>query len=194
MHNDEPLTEKERLSYHDDDEASIVPWVLGADECFLERADSLATLPPDERVRRAEEIAKSYAPYKGPHQHLIVALLLLAAETPAALRQTQLANHSRRAIWAESDLEDLDGRRKRERWRTLEDGARRLARFAAGRCIELSCRTKLAADQFVGRARPTHCDAHRRGLAVKSHVNEIRQALDAATDQRRRRRALRRAA
>jgi hypothetical protein len=191
-----PLTEKERLSYHDDDEASIVPWILGADDCFLERADTLAALPPEERAEEAGGIAKNYAPYKGPHRRLIVALLLLAAETPSALRRTRLANYSRRAVWAESGLCDLDGRRKRERWRALEDGARRLARFGAGRCIHLGCPTSLASDQFVGRTRPTHCGAHAGGLSSgirESHRNEIREAFDAATGQRRQRRARRRA-
>ena len=71
VHN-EPLTAKERLSYHDDDEASIVPTVLSADPFFQESAETLASRPPDRRTAEAERIAKKYAAYKGPHQRLVV--------------------------------------------------------------------------------------------------------------------------
>jgi hypothetical protein len=193
----EPLTEKERLSYHDDDEASIVPWVLGGDDYFLQSADMLAALPAEERTREAEKIAKHYAPYngsyKGQHHRFIVTLLLLAAETPAALRQTQLTNYVRRPVWAESDLDELDGRRKRERWPTLKRGARRLALLGASKCIE--CGEGLAASRRRARPRVTHCAYCERRYSSKvrdSHLSEIREALDAATGQHRRRRAARR--
>jgi hypothetical protein len=195
MHNrGEPLTEKERLSHHDDDEASILPWVLAGDQCFNDRADTLAAHPLRERIAEAERLAKNYAPYRGPHQRFIAELFVLAAETPAPLRQTRLANYVRRPIWAADELDDLDGRRKRERWQTLEDGARRVARLGAGVCIALDCPTKLATDKFGGRARPTHCSVHEgwRAGVRECHRNEIREALDAATGQRRRRRAARR--
>jgi Prokaryotic dksA/traR C4-type zinc finger len=197
MHKDLELTKKERLSYHDDDEAAIVPWVLGGDDCFLKSTDKLAALPSEERARNAETIAKKYAPYngakRGAHHRLIVDLLLLAAETPPAVRQTRLANSVRRSVWAESDLDELDGRRKRERWPTLERGARRLAFLGASRCI--ACGEGLAASRRRARPRVTHCAYCQRRYSSKvrdSHLSEIREALDAATGQRRRRRSARR--
>jgi hypothetical protein len=197
MHKDLGLTKKERSSYHDDDEAAIVPWVLGGDDCFLKSADKLAALPSEERAREAETIAKDYAPYNGPkrgaHHRLIVDLLLLAAETPPGLRQTLLANSVRRSVWAESDLDELDGRRKRERWPTLEWGAQRLALLGASRCIE--CGKELAALRRRARPRVAHCAYCERRYSSKirdSHLSEIREALDATTGQRRQRRSARR--
>jgi hypothetical protein len=195
VHN-EPLTEKERLSYYDDDEASIVPRVLAADPFFQQAVETLVTLPPDMRTVQAEQIAKKYAAYKGPHQRLIAKQLLLAAKTPSRVRTTRLENSARRAVWAESPLEEHDGRRIRQRWQTLEDGAKRLARFGAGICIHLECTTPLASDQLGGRGRSWHCSAHQGELSAgvrDSQRNEIREALDAATGQRRARRAARRA-
>jgi hypothetical protein len=128
---------------------------------------------------------------------LIVDLLLLAAKTPLRLRTTCLPNSVRRAVWADTPPDEHDGRRVRERWRTLEDGAKRLARFGAGICIHLECRTPLASDQLRGRGRSRHCSAHQRKLSAgirHSQHNEIREALDAGTGQRRSRRAARRAA
>ncbi len=196
VHN-EPLTTKERLSYHDDDEASIVPTVLSADPFFQESAETLASRPPDRRTAEAERIAKKYAAYKGPHQRLVVDLLLLAAEAPPRFRTTCLPNSVRRAVWADTPPDGHDGRRVRERWRTLEDGAKRLARFGAGICIHLECRTPLASDQLGVRGRSWHCSAHQGELSAgvrNSQRNEIREALDASTGQRRARRAARRTA
>ena len=65
MHKDLGLTKKERLSYHDDDEARDRPGG-GGDDCFLKSADKLAALPSEERAREAATIAKDYAPYNGP--------------------------------------------------------------------------------------------------------------------------------
>jgi RNA polymerase-binding transcription factor DksA len=194
MHNaDLQLTKKERLSYHDDDEAAIVPWVLGGDDYFLARADILAGLQPDKRASEAEEIAKNYAPYKRAHHRFIVTLLLLAAETPPALRQTRLVNSGRRSVWTDSDLDEFDGRRKRERWPTLKRGAERLALLGVNRCVE--CGEKLAASRRRTRPRVSHCAYCEQRYSSKvrdSHLSEIREALDAATGQRRLRRAARR--
>ena len=41
MHN-AALTEKERLTYFDEDEVAIVPTVLADDECFQEKARTIA--------------------------------------------------------------------------------------------------------------------------------------------------------
>jgi hypothetical protein len=201
VHNDEPaLTEKERLSDHDDAEASIVAWVLGADEHFLKEARGLIPVDPSERDLEAERVAKAYVPNRGLHRSLIANLLIRAADLPGdaspALVQTFLVKDFARAVWVDDALDELDPRRRRERWTTLELGAERLARRGAGKCIQIGCRTTLAKDQFSGRSRPTYCGVHQalKSWERDSHQNEIRQALDAATGQRRRRRARRRAA
>jgi hypothetical protein len=198
VHNEgEQMTKKERLSHFDDLEASIVRWRLGTDEEFLLKARRIAILEPLERRAEAEREAVSYVSYQGPHRRLVVDLLLLCADEPwnawhPATRVTFLS--SGRAVWVDAELDELDARRVRERWTTLKEGAQRLAWFGAGRCI--SCGVRLAADRFRGRAHPTHCSAHERlsGAIRESHKGEIREALDAATGQRRRRRASRRAA
>jgi hypothetical protein len=197
MHKADGLTEKERLSDHDDHEASVIRWVLAEDEGFQANARKVAAAEPSERCALAQQLAKRYVPYKGHHQQLIVDLLLLLAEAPwdavhPAARATFI--HQNRPVWGEAPLDELDGRRVRDRSTTLEQGARRLARRGAGKCIHLTCDTDLAQDQFRGRARPTHCSAHlelpRR--IRESHRSEIREALDAGTGQRRHRRAARR--
>jgi hypothetical protein len=197
MHKADDLTEKERLSDHDDREASIIRWVLAEDEAFQANAGKVAAAEPSERHVLAQQLARRYVPYKGHHQQLIIDLLFLLAEAPwdavhPAARVTFV--HQNRPVWGEAPLDDLDGRRVRERSRTLEQGARRLARRGAGKCIHLTCETPLAQDQFRGRAMPTHCSAH-LGLPRRireSDLSEIREALDAGTGQRRRRRAARR--
>jgi hypothetical protein len=194
VHNDDQLTAKERLSWHDDAEASIVPMELADDETFKLKARAVAAAEPSQRAVVAEGEAKSYAPYSGPHRELIVRLLLLVAEEPwnawhPGTRTTFLSRH--RAVWCDAPLDELDGRRVRERWATLKEGAQRLAWFGAARCI--GCGAVLACDRFRGRARPTHCSScehHKPGIR-ESHRNAIREALDAATGQRRRRRASR---
>jgi hypothetical protein len=157
VHNDEPLTKKARLSYHDDDEAGIVPRILAQDGFFIERTVELAKVPMHDRTDQAKRIARAYTPYrglkKGLHQDLIAGLLLCAASAveegrSSAEVELRLVNYHRRPIWAEAELDELDGRRKRERWITLEQGAQRLARLGAGVYIDLDCSTRLAKDRW----------------------------------------------
>ena len=195
----DPLTEKERLSFHDDDEASVVPWVFGADEHFQRSVKELAKFAEGSRRKEARAIARRYVPYEGPHFDLIVDLLVYASceslDPSGPVLQTLLVNRKRRAVWSEADIDELDPQRVRERWTTLEQGAQRLARRGSGKCIELECSTPLRADKLRQRPRALYCDVHERDThesLKSSQVDQIRQALDAATGQRRRARAARR--
>lgn len=195
------LTKKERSYYFDDAEASIVPVVLARDECFQGKGRLIATTNPSDRLTVAQREAKAYAPYKGPHQDLMVRLLLLMSEEPwlrwgEAARETFFANVLRRpGVWADAPLDENDGRRVRRRWTTLKRGAQRLARLGAGRCI--ACGGSLSASRCQARPRVTHCSSCTDKYSMKvrdTHRSEIREALDAATGHRRHRRAARRAA
>jgi hypothetical protein len=109
MHSASDLTRKERLSDHDDREASIVRWVLAEDETFQAIARKVAAAEPSERRALAERLAKLYVPYKGPHQDLIIDLLLLVAEEPwmavhPAARATFV--HQTRAVWGDAPLDE----------------------------------------------------------------------------------------
>jgi hypothetical protein len=201
MHNDELLTQKERVTFHDQNEAAIVATVLADDECFQKKARVIAAARRTERIVIAEGEAKSYTPNKGAHRELIVQLLLVQADEPwrerGGVARDFLSNLFRPAVWSESPLEKFDARRCRERWTTLVAGARRLANFGSGTCISLECGTRLGTDRFRRRPRPTHCsscEAQKSTAVRKSEQSEMREALDAATGQRRRRRAARRAA
>jgi len=199
------LTDKERFTYFDQDEASIVLVVLAGDADFKAKGLTVAAAPSVERRNAAARAARDYAPYKNtPAHQLIVDLLLVMAEEPWREKGTTsldfFANLFRPAVWCESPLHELDGRRARARWWTLENGAHALARFGARKC--LNCGKALAGDIYERgasrkRSRRTHCEAckakPRARHLIASQVNAKRQALDAATGQRRRHRAARRA-
>jgi hypothetical protein len=200
----DPVAEKERLTYHDADEVSVVAWTLSGDEDFQALAEVIARADASLQRKRAEEIAKRYVPYRGVHRDWIIDLFLYGASKPRtgvterlrpALLQTILADRDRRAVWADAELDELDARRARNRSATLAQGAQRLARCGAGRCIELNCPTRLANDKLQSRPRGMYCDAHEKALLqhVKSmQMDQIRQALDAATGRHKKSRAARR--
>jgi hypothetical protein len=204
MHNG-VLTQKERLTYFDDEEAAIVPTVLAGDECFREKARTIAARDPEDRRAEAEREAKSYAPNRGSHRDLIVELLLIMAAEPWRRKEIPplvfFANRHRRAVWADSPLDDFDPRRARARWVMLKEGAHGVARLGAFKCIH--CGRPLGHDRYDRgasrrRSRRTHCGQCwgnpriRRG--IRSQLDAMRKALDAATGQRRRQRARRRLA
>ena len=132
---------------------------------------------------------------------------MLAADSDPRTVRADLANHHRRDyIWAEADQDELEARRVRTRWPRLEEGAVRVARLGARKCIE--CGQRLASDApghkkaktrekaLGGRGRRLHCSAclERFSPAVRNtHEESMRAVLDAATGQRRARRAARRA-
>jgi hypothetical protein len=100
----------------------------------------------------------------------------------------------RSAVWAD-DNRPTERRRRRirgDRRERLEAGARRIARLGAGECIECG---KQLADRFEYRgasrkpARRLYCDDHAALLphSERMHQQEMRDALEAATGQHRRR-------
>jgi hypothetical protein len=194
-----PISEKERLTYFDQAEAAIVRVVLAEDAGFQSKSRQIADRPPSERRAAAEREAKSYVPNKSAAQELIVDLLLLMVEEPwratGSTRRDFFANLTQAAVWADSPLDELDGRRTRERWAMLREGACALARFGAGKCIH--CGTPLASDRYGRgasgqRSRRTHCGRCCPASIVASELDAKRKALDAATGRRRRYRAARR--
>jgi hypothetical protein len=195
------LSEKERLTYFDQEEASVVPVVLAEDPDFQTKSRQIAGMAPCDRRPAAEREAKNYVPNKSAGQKLIVDLLLLMAKEPweqrGWIRRDFFANLTRKAVWADAPLDKLDGRRARERWVMLEEGARALARRGAGKCIH--CGTALGSDRYErgasgARSRRTHCGRCCPQSIVDSELDALRKALDAATGRRRRYRAARRAA
>ncbi len=216
----EPETERERVHYFDEAEARMLGVVLADHPCFQEKAARVAAFPLDERRIRAREEALSYVPYEGQRRDVVVRLLLDAATVDermpsglkdaatvdergpgliAAFRRDVLANSLSRAVWAEADREGQDAERCRHRWARLQEGAERLARFGASTCVE--CGSKLSDRYETGggprprRARRTHCSPCERAIQKKvreSHGDAIRDALDAASGHRRKRRAARR--
>jgi len=203
------MSDKERLANFDEDEAASVLLVLADDPDFQRKGRQIAEKPSEAgRRKEADSEAKRYVPYKGPAQDLMAQLLLLAAQEPwrprGAIMRDFFANLPRSAVWAEAPLDELDGRRVRERWATLQEGAHALARFGAGRCIE--CGQQVGGDGFgysgrgvhARRSRRTHCEPCHCVLsriqgAIESQLDRKRQALDALTSRRRRQRATRRA-
>ena len=180
MHKDE-LTKKAHVSFHDQDEAAVVASVLADDAHFQEKARLVAAAKVSESASVAEREAKSYAPNRGAHRDLIVRLLLTQADEPwqprGGLGRDYLPNLFRPAVWVDAPLEEGDARRCRERWATLWTGARRLAQFGARQCIR--CGTRLGADRFRHRSRPTHCSSCEIRVSAnirKSHRSEIREA------------------
>jgi hypothetical protein len=71
MHND-ALTQKERLTYFDEDEVAIVPTVLAGDECFQKKARTIAEADPVDRRACAEREAESYTPKRGASRDLVL--------------------------------------------------------------------------------------------------------------------------
>ena len=201
------LTKKERAHYSDEAKAGLLGWVLGDDAHFQGLVATLASVPPRERRTRAKEQARDYAPYDGPHRDHIAELLLAgAAPMPerialwgegndarrATMRRYLLGNLSARGVWAEAPLEDTDAQRVRNRQDRLREGALYVARFGAYTC--LNCEARLAHDSRSGRAHPTHCSPCSAAPWEAGRQREaMREALDAGTDQRRARRARRRA-
>jgi hypothetical protein len=196
----DPLSKKERLTYFDQAEASIVPLTLSEDPDFQSKSRQIAGKPQPERRAAAELAAKDYVPNKSAGQELIVDLLLLMAEEPWRAKgippRVFFANLTGTAVWVDAPLDELDGRRARERWAMLEEGARGLAYFGAGKCMY--CGTPFASDRHGRgasgqRSRRTHCGRCCPASIVASELDAKRKALDAATGRRRRYRAARRA-
>jgi hypothetical protein len=202
-HNDE-LTKKEHAHYSDELEAGLLGSVLADDDHFLSLVAALAATARHERRSRAWEQARDYAPYEGPHRALIAKLLLVVAEaewrdpprTIAAQRRTLLANLAGRAVWAEAPLEDGDAQRVRERRNRLREGALYVARFGARKCIACGSRLRSHSTTQGRPNRRFHCSQCEEKLSAKirsSQRDAMRDVLDAATGQRRARRAKRRA-
>jgi hypothetical protein len=197
-HNDE-LTRKEHAHYSDELEAGLVGGVLADDDHFLGLVATLAATARHERRSRAWEQARDYAPYEGRHRALIAKLLLAVAgaewrdppRTIAAQRRTLLVNLPGRAVWAEAPLEDTDAQRVRDRRDRLREGAVYVARFGGYTCI--NCEARLAYHSTSGRNHPTHCSPCELRRDAASQRDAMRDILDAATGQRRTRRANRRA-
>ena len=205
-HNDE-LSEKERVHYFDEAEAGLLGWTLGGDAHFQGLVATLFASPPRERRARAREQARDYAPYNGPYRDLIAKLLLAAcgawedsmtmpSSTTAEWCRTVLVNWEGRAVWAETDPEDADAQRVRGRWDRLREGALYVARFGARECINCGSRLRSHSTTLGRPARRFHCSPCEEKLSAKirsSQRDARRDVLDAATGQRRARRARRRA-
>jgi hypothetical protein len=208
----EPESKHEQVHYFDEAEARMLGVVLADDAHFQAKAALVAASPIlSDRRAKAHEEARDYAPYEGPHRATVARLLTLAAEVDAeaeargwvpwieAVRRDALAKSSARAVWAETEPEDEDARRRRDRWKRLQEGAERLARFGAAKCIECEEQLDPPYDLRGGSrprsARRTHCLSCEQRLspAVRSsHRESIRDALNSASGQHRTRRAARR--
>jgi hypothetical protein len=195
------LSKKERLTYFDEAEASIVPLKLSEDPDFQSKSRQIAGKPPLECRAAAELAAKDYVPNKSAAQELIVDLLLLMAEEPWRAKgipaRVFFANLTGTAVWVDAPLDELDGRRARERWAMLEEGARGLAYFGARKCMH--CGEAFGKDLYDRgasgkRSRRTHCGrCPCPASIITSELDAKRKALDAWTGRRRRHRAARRA-
>jgi hypothetical protein len=203
------LTDRERSAYFDQGEQAAVLVVLADDPDFQLKARRIAERPSSAARREtAKREAKNYVSNRGAAQELIAELLLVAAAKPwlerGSIMRDFFANLPHHAVWADDDPGELDARRVRERWETLQEGARALARFGAGRCIE--CGRPLGGGGFAysgrglkeRRSRRTHCDSCSLKLCrvngkLESQLNSKRQAIDVLTGRRRRHRADRRA-
>jgi hypothetical protein len=206
MHKGDELSQKERLTYFDEDEATVVRLVLAEDSDFKAKGQRTASKPTDERLAAAEREAASYAPYRTTSRRVIAELLLFMAEQPWCSRGSTawlfFANLDRTAVWVEDpDLDDSSGRRVRERWESLRDGAQALAWFGADRCV--GCGSDLGVRRYRRgawgrRTRRRHCEAcHDRdplGSLCARRETDMRKALDLLTGARQRHRASRRAA
>jgi hypothetical protein len=130
-HKEDP-SQKERLAYFDEDEATVVRLVLAEDPDFQATARRIAARPAGERMAAAEREAESYAPYKSAGRRVIAELLLYMAEEPWRSRASTawlfFANLHRKAVWVEDPgVNDVGARRVRERWQSLQEGAQSLA-------------------------------------------------------------------
>jgi hypothetical protein len=191
---DDVLSKKERLTYFDQGETAIVPLVLSEDPEFQSKSRHIAGKPPRDRRAAAELLAKDYAPNKSAAQRRVVELFLLMAEElwreRGIPRRLFFENLTQRAVWVDAPLDELDGRRGRERRAMLREGARSFARFGAGMCMH--CGTRLARDRYNRCPRPTHCGRCCSRMTINSELLAKRKALDAWTGQRRHSRAARR--
>lgn len=202
------LSKKERVSEFDDAEAAVVPSHLADDEAFLVKAEVVASAPEADRDAVAQREAAAYTEYRGPARNEVAGYLLKAAEKPwrkyfrsepsdraeAAARRDYFANLSRRAVWAEAELDNTDARRRKPRWAKLQEGALRFARRGAGECVE--CGTTLSERYiYIGlsrrRTRRERCSACE--VLPDLYPGSIRDALEAWTRMRQRHRAARRA-
>jgi hypothetical protein len=202
-HKEHDPTQKARLAYFDQDEETLVRYVLAADPVFQAKARDIAELPPAERQAAAERKAESYAPNKAARSRVVAELLLLMAEEPWPSRGPKaalfsFANFNRTAVWEEDERRDDRGaHRVRERWESLHEGAQALALFGAGKCI--GCGFNLAdRNEYGASHRPSrrkHCGRccdPRGSLSVSREAN-MRNAFDVLTGARHRSRASRRA-
>jgi hypothetical protein len=208
VRSEETLSPREERHHYDDDEAAILPRFLASDEVFQQKCGLVAESPIAQARSTAEQEASAYTPYRGAHRDLIVELLLAGAEPwdhyperfTAPLRRYRIENAKRRSLWLDDELErDDDPRRRRDRTRRLEKGALRVAHYGAGRCI--GCGERLAGDRYewqtTRRARRLHCSPCGNALPEDIRARQLesmRDAFDAATGQRRVRRAARRKA
>ena len=208
LDDDAPISRREQLHHLDDDEAAVLGRTLASDEVFQRKCEVVAESPIEQRLRTAEREAEAYAPYRDAHRDLIVELLLTGAvddypeRFAGPVSRFRVENRKRRSIWPDDERErDDEPRRWRDRMHRLEQGALRVARLGAGRCI--GCGRQLAGDRFERgsdrRARrwycsPTTCPKARTERIQNSQRESMRDAFDAATGQRRARRTARRKA
>src|SRR5829696_2722753 len=82
MHKDNDPSQKERLAYFDQDEATLVRLALAEDPDFRAKAQRIAQTAAGERLAAAEREAESYAPYETAKRCVMAELLLLMAEEP----------------------------------------------------------------------------------------------------------------
>ena len=198
------MRDNERILFHDEDESVHLATLIAHAGCFQAKARAIAAEPREKWPAAAHREAQSYTPYRGGHRDYIVGLLLVAAEQPWVGRPdpnpaSYFSNLSRTAHWTEAPLHESDGRRVRERWETLNEGAKCLARFGAYGCINCGTALSVSGRYEYGalgkrRSRRYHCDAckSRPGSRTASQIEAMRKVLDAATGQRRHRRAARR--
>jgi hypothetical protein len=210
LDDDAEVSPREQRHHNDDDDAAILGRVLASDEVFHRKCELVAESAILQRWSTAEREACAYTPYRGAHRDLIVELLLAGAKAwddypgrfAAPVMRFRVQNLKRRSIWLDDETErDDEPRRWRDRKRRLEDGALRVARHGAGRCI--GCDERLAGDRYERgprgrRVRRFHCSARcpeaRTAGIQASQLESMRDAFDAATGQRRARRAARRKA
>ena len=163
---------------------------------FRAKVDCLAAIEDTaERANAAEQKAKSYTAKNGPQRRAVVSILLLAAEHPPSWRSTIVANAHRTAVWADDQRKsELRRQRVRGRGEALLDGARRVARYGAGECIE--CGTSLSDLKEEGvsllrrrQSRRLYCSQHEADAKLWAgvHKQRMRSALEAATGQHRHR-------
>jgi hypothetical protein len=198
------LSKKERLTYFDQAEASIVPLTLSEDPDFQSKSQQIAGKPFLERREAAELAAKEYVPNKSKSgaRELMTDLLLLMVEEPwrakGIPRRLFFVNLTRTAVWVDAPLDELDGRRARERWAMLEEGALGLAYFGARKCMHCG-EAFNKRDRYIRRgasekrSRRTHCGRCRCPESmIRSELDAKRKALEAWTGWHRRSRAARR--